>query len=401
MSTQIEQLNKRKDELQARQEAILNSATESKRALTAAENEEFGKHEAEVKDIVTNVARYQALSKDRSAARKATSTPIVGDSKDATAAMLAQLTGKKSLSPEYFEAFYKNAGKWRILNDMNFEDQSGSDVATGGVIAPTIYEGQVVALAPQNLALRQLAFVTPTQNDIKIPRQVSRAVAAKKTQSTDNTSTTGTSFAATNPTIELITLGADMLGNYVPCSLEALQDIGYMQAFVQNDLSYAVLQAEEVAYTDVLLDNTDGAELFSGSLSTPEDYLDMTVQPDKYDANSSWLMPKRTSISLRKAQVASNQFNPFWTVVNGREYFHGYPVYHSTKLEGVGSPAADAVVFGDFKQGLIIGDRNNSAVLVKVDDITQFKAGIIQIFAYRRSQALVRDQKAVRTSVQL
>jgi HK97 family phage major capsid protein len=201
--------------------------------------------------------------------------------------------------------------------------------------------------------------------------------------------------------VKLVTLGADMLGNYVPCSLEALQDIGFMQAFLQNDISYAVLDAEEVAYTDVLLDATNGATHFTGSLTHPEDYLDMTVQPDRYDAGSAWLMPKRKAISLKKAQVAANQFNPFWTTVNGREYFHGYPVYHSTKLQDLGSPAADAVVFGNFNQGLIIGDRNNSAVLIKVDDITNFKQGIINIFGYRRSQALVRDRAALRSSVVL
>jgi HK97 family phage major capsid protein len=112
-------------------------------------------------------------------------------------------------------------------------------------------------------------------------------------------------------------------------------------------------------------------------------------------------MDKSTGLAIYKQQIADNQFLQFWSRQNGRNYFHDYPVFYSSRMKGAktaGSPptAHDAVAFGDFKAGFIIGDRNNSAVLIKVDDITSFKDGIINVFGYRRSGSLVRNQEALR-----
>jgi HK97 family phage major capsid protein len=195
-----------------------------------------------------------------------------------------------------------------------------------------------------------------------------------------------------------------MRGNYVPASIESLQDIGYLQDFVQSDISRAVLDKEEDDYTTVLLDPTSGATPYTATsvaVTSPESFLDIVAaQKSAYDANSSWLMSKSVGLALYKQQIADNQFLQFWTRQNGRAYFHDFPVYYSSRMKGAktaGSPptAHDAVAFGDFKAGFIIGDRNNSAILIKVDDITDFKNGIINVFAYRRSGALVRNQEAL------
>ena len=391
--TKIEQLNKRKDELFARQEQILNSCEEAKRKPNEAEEAEFKNLSVEIADITTQVARRKEVENGRAALALPTSQPIIpGDPKN-----LAKASGRRTLSPEYFEAFYKNFGKLgKISNDLLFEG-ADADSADGGVVAPIIFEGTVIPLAPINMALRDLATVTATSNDIKIPCQVTKSVAAVKQQTTSG----GThSFAATNPTIVLKTLSAAMIGNYIPASIESLQDIGYLQTFVQSDIARAVVEAEEGEYTDVLLDPTDGASVYSASsvtIAAPESFLDIVAaQPSTYDNGSSWLMAKRTAFALRKAQIEANQFTPFFTSQGGRSYFHDYPVYYSSKMQDVGSPAADQVVFGNFKDGLIIGDRNNGAVLIKVDDITGFKDGVINVFGYRRSGALVRNQDALR-----
>ncbi len=390
---QIEALNKRKDELMARQEVILNSATERKSKLTDAENEEFTKHEAEVKDITTNVARYEALAKGRADLKTPTTQPVVDAS-----AKLNKIAGKRVLSAEYCDTFYKNFGKLsRVSADLLFEGADG-DSSEGGVVAPVIYEGTVIPLAPQNMALRQLATVSPTSNDIKIPCQLTRSVAAVKDQTiTGDTN----SFSDTNPTVKLKTLSAKMMGNRVPASIESLADIGYLQAFMQSDISVAVLQAEEGEYTDVLLDPSDGATPYSATsvtIAEPESFLDvMAVQPSIYDNGSSWLMAKRTGFAIQKAQIEDNQFTPFWSVQNGQPYFHGAPVFYSSKMQDVGSPAADVVCYGNFKAGLIIGDRNQSSILIKVDDLTGFKDGVVFVYGYRRSGALVRNQDALRS----
>jgi len=400
----VKQLNKQKEDLLNRQETMLNSAQEAKRKFTDAEDAEYNKHEADIKDLTASIDRHTAIAAERSKLGLPTSRPVIQGNKKNDGDLLGQVS-PRILSAEYFNAFYKNFGHLgRIKNDLLFEG-ADTDEATGGVIAPVVYEGQVIPLAPINMALRQLATVTPTSNDIKIPVQTKKSVAAIKTQTTSG----GThSFAATNPTIKLVTLGADMNGNYVPASIESLQDIGYLQSFVQGDISRAVLESEEGVYSDVLLDPTDGAVPYIASsvtIAAPESFLDVVAaQPSVYDNGSSWLMSKRTGFAIQKAQIAANQFTPFWTVsevrnadgtIGRQAYFHGYPVFYSTKMENVGSPASDVVVFGNFKDGFIIGDRYNSAVLVKVDDITSFKDGVINIFGYRRSGSLVRNQNAL------
>jgi len=397
----LKNLNKQKVELLNAQEAILNSAESAKRQLTAAEDEEFKKHENAIKDISLQIDRHTAIATERAKLAMATSQPVVpGQAKPKF--------GSVKLSEEYREAFYRNFSKLgSVRNDLLFEG-ADADSAEGGVVAPIVFEDSVIPLAPTNMALRQLAFVTPTQNDIKIPCEVTRSTAAVKQQST----TGGThSFAATNPTIVLKTLSAAMIGNYIPASIESLQDIGYLQSFVQDDISRAVLEAEETSYSGVLLDPTAGATPYTATpvaVASPESFLDViAAQPTKYDNGSSWLMDKTTGFAIRKAQIDANQFLPYWTreidPLDGvlRDFFHGYPVRYSSRMKGAktaGSPptAHDATCFGNFKLGFIIGDRNNSAILVKVDDITQFGDGIIKVFGYRRSGALVRNQDALR-----
>lgn len=387
----VQELNKQKQTLLDRQEAILNSAQEAKRQLTEAENIEFTNHENEIKALNTSIQRQEAIAAERAKIAKPTSQVVIPEKGK------RGLPGPVKLSEEHFEAFARYMGSaGRIHNDLLFEGATGEE-STGGVVAPVVYEGTVIPLAPINMALRELATITPTTNDIKIPVQLTKATAAIKQQTVTGSTH---SFQATNPTIKLVTLSADMIGNYVPASLESLQDIGYLQTFVQFDGARAVTEAEEGAYTDVLLDPTTGATVYSASsvtIAAPESFLDIVAaQPSVYDNGSSWLMAKRTAFALRKAQIEANQFTPFFTTQNGRSYFHDYPVYYSSKMEDVGSPAADNVVFGNFKDGFIIGDRNNSAVLIKVDDITSFKDGVINVFFYRRSGSLVRNQNSLR-----
>lgn len=392
----LKNLNKQKDDLLDRQETILNSCAEAKRKPTDAENEEFDRHTATINDLNTQIDRYSKIAAERAKLALPTSQAIVPTNKGKGLARVLTLTA------EYAEAFFANfAELGRIRNDILFEG-ADTDSATGGVVAPVVYEGQVVPLAPTDIALRQLATVRPTVNDVKIPVQLTRAVAALKAQSTSG----GTnSFSATNPTVALKTLSAEMNGNYVPASLESLQDIGYLQDFVQSDISRAVLDREENSFTAVLLDPTDGATPYTATtvdVADPESFLDIVAaQKSYYDANSSWLMDKSTGLAIYKQQIADNQFLQFWSRQNGRNYFHDYPVFYSSRMKGAktaGSPptAHDAVAFGDFKAGFIIGDRNNSAVLIKVDDdITSFKDGIINVFAYRRTGSLVRNQEAL------
>ena len=81
MSTQTEKLNKRKNELLDQQTLVLNQAQELKRKLTDIEEAAFTAASAEITDIETSVARFEAIAKSKSLISLPTSLPVVAAEK--------------------------------------------------------------------------------------------------------------------------------------------------------------------------------------------------------------------------------------------------------------------------------------------------------------------------------
>lgn len=377
------QLNKRKNELLDRQERILTAANEAKRARTAEEKTEFDNLSTEIADVDAQIAAYDKVQASKSALRQPTSKVIVPSNEP------APKSGKLQLSAEYRDVFFESRMGSKFHNDVL---HTGADVVDGGVIAPVEYEGQVIALAPQDIALRQIAAVVPTTADRKIPVQKSRTAAGVKAQSVQAGIT---NFDESNPTIDMVTLASEMIGVTVPISFEALDDIGYLQSFVFSDIAIGVQEKEETQFTSVLL---AGATAAGSTALDPNAALDVTGQlKSAYLPGAAWLMNRQTGINLQKDQMDANQFNPYWQRNGNQDFFHGYPVYYSSKLPVYSaSPAVNGkVVFGNFKLGFVIGDRNNSALAVKVLDQVRAKSGLIDILGYRRTGSLVRNQEAL------
>jgi len=113
-----------------------------------------------------------------------------------------------------------------------------------------------------------------------------------------------------------------------------------------------------------------------------------------YHPNASWLMARTTSIIIRKAQAQANLFEPVWTRVGKQDFLHGYPVEYSSSMPTAARGAAPAL-FGDFKQGYVIGDRGGSGINVKVLDQPLAQQGQIVLLAYRRTDGRVRRSEAI------
>jgi hypothetical protein len=73
----IQDLNKRKEELYGAQEAILNSATEGKRQLTQVENEKIDQFTNDIKDLEKQVKTLDAIAAGRAGLAKATSEIVL------------------------------------------------------------------------------------------------------------------------------------------------------------------------------------------------------------------------------------------------------------------------------------------------------------------------------------
>ncbi len=81
----------------------------------------------------------------------------------------------------------------------------------GGYAVPIIVDGNIVPLAPNELAIRQLATVIPTSSDIKIPIQATRGTAAAKAESGG----ANNAFTGTDPTLIQKTLSSHMAGDTI------------------------------------------------------------------------------------------------------------------------------------------------------------------------------------------
>ena len=82
----------------------------------------------------------------------------------------------------------------------------------------------------------------------------------------------------------------------------------------------------------------------------------------------------------------------------GPENPYGYPVKYSASMP-VSGQLSSPIVFGDFKQGYLIGDRGGAAINVKVLDQVKAAEGILPFLGYRRTDGRVRRTEALKRYV--
>jgi HK97 family phage major capsid protein len=310
--------------------------------------------------------------------------------------ILQQNREKVVLSQEYSEGFWN----WLSTggNTVSAALYEGSSAA-GGYAVPITVDDQIVPLAPQEMAVRQLAQVMPTSHDIKFPVKSSFSVAAAKAELS--------AFAESELTISQFTLSAFMAGVLGEISWELAQDVPAFQNSVVDDMILAQQMYEENLYVNGtgsgqaqgIIGNVGAGvteELDSNSnMVTINGTLDLIGKLNEvYHANASWLMTRATGIILRKAQSQSNLFFAAFTSVNGQDYLHGFPIKYSAYMPTAARGAAP-IVFGDFKRGYLIGDRGGAGINVKILDQPLATQGIIQLLCYRRTDGRVRRSEAL------
>ena len=306
----------------------------------------------------------------------------------------------KTLSSDYAEAFYDYiASNGAKVGAALYE---GSNPA-GGYVVPVVVDDQIVPLAPNEMSIRNLASVIPTSSDIKIPTKSSFGTAGIKTELS--------AFGESEPTLSQFTLSAYMIGLEADVSWELAQDVPSFQQFAMQDQILAVQQLEESYFAtgsgsgqpQGLIGNVGAGVVeeadTNGNLVTIAGTLDLIGKLNEvYQRNASWLMSRATSIVLRKAQTQSNLFAPAWTRENGQDYLWGFPVAYSNYMPSA-TRGNTPILFGDFKQGYVIGDRGGSGINIKVLDQPKATSGILVLLAYRRVDGRVRRSEAVQSYV--
>lgn len=309
----------------------------------------------------------------------------------------------QTLSADYRAAFTEYIGSnGTKLNAALYE---GSNPA-GGFIVPVVVEGQVVPLAPTDMGVRAIASVIPTSMDIKLPRATTISTAAIKAEGTGS----GVNlFTESEPTLEQFTLSAFMAGVLHQISWELAQDVPSFQQFAVGDMLLAQQLFEENLYVNGtgtgqaqgLIGNCGAGVtgIAAGSDSYASELLAATFDVQSalktaYHQNAGWLMSRATATVIKKQQSTTNLYTPVWTRENGKDYLHGYPVTFSTAMPSIAA-GNTPLLFGDFKQGYVIGDRGGSGINVKILDQPKATEGILMFLAYRRTDGRVRRSEAI------
>lgn len=375
-------------------EEIVAAAENAKRNMTPVENANYDTAMGEVAVLSTQIQKLESQNTLAGVFSKHGAAAFYGNPNGEGRAF--NKPQPRVFSEEYANDFYA----WIASNGTKITAALGEGTGSaGGFAVPIVVDGQIVPLAPQEMAIRQLATVIPTTSDIKIPTKTAFGVATTKTE--------GSSFTESDPTLGQLTLTANMIGIQETISWELAQDVPTFQQFCVDDMTLAQQMKEEGFYAtgtgsgqpQGLIGNVGVGVVeepdSNGNLVSIAGTLDLTGKLNAiYHPNAAWLMQRATAIVIRKAQVQANLFEPVWTREDKQDYLHGYPVYYSQSM-----PAAvrgnTPVLFGDFKRGYVIGDRGGSGINVKILDQPLAQQGQIVLLAYRRTDGRVRLAEAI------
>lgn len=370
-------------------EGFVKAAESASRAMTTEENAGFDAAMVEVNALTPQIARIESVNTIRTTFPTGQVVPgVETQSPDQV---------RKTFSGAYFTAFMdmlktKGANKSAALYE-------GTD-STGGFAVPVEVDGTIIPLAPNEMAIRQLAQVIATTHTLKFPQTAAKAAAAAKSESTGSNN----AFAGTSPTLAQVELDAYMAGAIVPASWEVLEDVGAIQGWLLNALTLAVQEYEEPLFitgagttgtpqgaaTGATIGETiTGASGVVGAitLDAMDDFIG-SLSPT-YLPNASLLMKRTTGVFLRKLCRQANLFEPRWSRVGNQDYYDGYPVSYSASMQDGTTTLDRPVLFGDFKRAFIIGDRGGSGIKVKVLDQISANLGVTQFLAYRRTDSVV------------
>lgn len=316
-------------------------------------------------------------------------------------------------SARFTQQRYAN-GSFPKMSAATYEGSpDGSSGAAGGYAVSVPTSDLIVPLALPDLGIFDASYVIPTSTAVKIPQQTAFGSSAIKSESTGTLAT----FGGSDPTLGQIELDAYMVGALRVASWELLQDVPTFQQFIVEDL----LKGQRILEGSMLATGTGSSQptgVFGntgtgtgsayelvGTASTDAQTLlnslfDVTATlKGFYQANASWVMSRATGLAIRKAQMQTNLFDPIVKVdPDGTERILGKPVFYDVNAPALPSATSSGVIpilFGDFKQGYIIGVRGGAGINVKILDQPYAPQGQLGILAYRRLDAKVRLSEAI------
>jgi HK97 family phage major capsid protein len=377
-------------------DSIMALAENGKRELTTSEQNDIDVCMTAARVLAPQIAAVESKNTLSGVLKRFGGAALMGGPANGASGYGPLKTEQLRLSGDYADAFFSYIASGGTQAHAALYEGSNSG---GGYAVPIVVDDQIVPLAPNEMAVRQLATVVPTTSDMKIPQKGSFGTASGKAENA--------AFTEIDPTLSQITLSAFMGGIQETISWELAQDVPAFQQFAVTDMILACQMREEALYVtgtgtgqaQGLIGNV-GAGVTEepdaqGNLVSINGTLDiLAALKSVYHPGASWLMSRATSVILRKAQAQANLFEPVWTRVGAQDFLHGYPVFYSSSMPTAARGVAP-ILFGDFKRGYVIGDRGGSGINVKVLDQPLAQQGQIVLLAYRRTDGRVRRSEAI------
>jgi len=399
-----ELLNKRKDEVLKQQSDMLAAAVTNKAKFTEAQEAQYSAMSAELDEINTNIARFEAIAKGKAEVGTPREVPEIANTAQKTKFFALggyrAATELPTITDDYVKKFWSSLKSGATFTQFMIQNAvlgEGGTSQAGGALVPSRTDPTIPAMAIEETVARSLSRVITTDMDIKMPYQSAKTVAALKAES--NSSGTN-NFAENDPTFATTTLSAYDVGGKVTASWELLEDVKAASQFIPFDLQRAIRVKEENYFVNGTGTGQPQGYLGNGTTATGADVtagaatlginplLDTVASLNRaYYGNAKWLVNRAEFNRLLKKQLALSQYQTFVTFdPNGDARLFGYPVAFSAEMPVfVASPAANGSwLFGDFSAFAVIGDRGDSNIRVKVLDQVAAVSGQTVIIGYRR-----------------
>lgn len=313
-------------------------------------------------------------------------------------AIAEEIFGKKAVTPAemkikqriYNGAFWESMQTGYVSNAL----KEGSD-GSGGYLVPDEFDERIIKALEEENILRKLGKVIKTECTHKIPRMVD-GYEAEWYDENDRFDFSGAEF-------DEIVFNAYKLGALIKVSNEFLEDTPKdIENFIYEMIVERFSRSEEEAFfigdgigkpLGIIHQAQVGAVTENTGDINLDDIIELVYSVKKpYRENAVFIMSEEACACLKKSKNYNGR--NIWKVVNGEpDTLFGYPVYTTTKLDGIES-GNKPVLFGNFDY-YCIAERGNRIIRRLSERYAEH--GQVGFIGTQRVDAKLVDPEAVKT----
>ena len=290
----------------------------------------------------------------------------------------------------YNTAFWEGMQTGYVSNAL----KEGSD-GSGGYLVPDEFDERIIKALEEENILRKLGKVIKTEHTHKIPRMVD-GYEAEWYDENDR-------FDFSNAEFDEIVFNAYKLGTLLKVSNEFLEDGPEdVENFIYEMIVERFSKSEEEAFftgdgigkpLGIIHQAKVGVVTENDGDINLDDIIELVYSVKKpYRENAVFIMSEEAYACLKKFKNYNGR--NIWKVVNGEpDTLFGYPVYTTTKLDGIES-GNKPVLFGNF-DFYCIAERGNHIIRRLSERYAEY--GQVGFIGTQRVDAKIVDPEAVKS----